>query len=283
MALAQLGKQLAQQVVGEKIQDVMDSLRPPDAAKILDPAKQEKPAAPAPGETLGSVIVGQMQAMQRACKEDQELVVLCSAGLETLRVLEIFCAGAAGAGDDRHRYRPQRHARDFSRGSGAAGVQSDERAAGRKTGARSTLSFPKRSNHAGDAASRDRFADARDRVLACQIGPAGKAAMPAAGGWPSFRGSLVRSGIWSKRAWPGCREGAARDRVAHYRRSRIAPAACHHICPFLDREAGSCLIYDHRPVACRTYGFYVERDRGLYCGQIESRVNSGEFGGCRLG
>lgn len=90
MALAQLGKQLAQQVVGEKIQDVMDSLRPPDAARILDPTKQEKPTVPAPGETLGSVIVGQVQAMQRACKEDQELMVLCGAGLDTMRVLEIF-------------------------------------------------------------------------------------------------------------------------------------------------------------------------------------------------
>ena len=47
------------------------------------------------------------------------------------------------------------------------------------------------------------------------------------------------------------------------------------VCPFLDRDAGSCLIYAYRPVACRTYGFYVERDQGLYCGQIEARVNSG--------
>ena len=90
MSLVQAGKQLAQQMVGEKMKDVMDSLRPPDASKILDPLKQEKPATPAPGETLGSVIVGQVQAMQRACKEDQELMVLCGAGLDTMRVLEIF-------------------------------------------------------------------------------------------------------------------------------------------------------------------------------------------------
>ena len=50
-----------------------------------------------------------------------------------------------------------------------------------------------------------------------------------------------------------------------------------YVCPFLDRDEGSCLIYEHRPVACRTYGFYVERDRGLYCKQIEARVDSGEF------
>jgi uncharacterized protein len=50
-------------------------------------------------------------------------------------------------------------------------------------------------------------------------------------------------------------------------------------CPFLDREAGSCLVYDSRPLACRTYGFYVERDLGLYCRQIESGVERGEFAG----
>src|SRR5208337_2988655 len=57
----------------------------------------------------------------------------------------------------------------------------------------------------------------------------------------------------------------------------LIPSAPHHICPFLDRDAASCLIYNHRPTACRTYGFYVERDRGLYCRQIEERVDSGEL------
>jgi hypothetical protein len=90
MALAQIGKQLVQQVVSEKMNDVMDSLRPPDAGKIVESAKQEKPPAAAPNESLGTIIIGQIQAMQRACKEDQELVVLCNAGLETLRVLEFF-------------------------------------------------------------------------------------------------------------------------------------------------------------------------------------------------
>jgi hypothetical protein len=90
MALAQIGKQLAQQMVGDQVNKVMDSLRPPDMAKILDPAKQEKPPAPSPGDSLSAAIVGQVQAMQRACKEDQELVVLCNAGLDTLRVMEFY-------------------------------------------------------------------------------------------------------------------------------------------------------------------------------------------------
>lgn len=47
------------------------------------------------------------------------------------------------------------------------------------------------------------------------------------------------------------------------------------VCPMLDRAEGACLVYAHRPVACRTYGFYVQRDLGLYCKDIESRVADG--------
>ncbi|EGW23806.1 YkgJ family cysteine cluster protein [Methylobacter tundripaludum] len=47
------------------------------------------------------------------------------------------------------------------------------------------------------------------------------------------------------------------------------------VCPLLDRSAGACQVYVHRPVACRTYGFYVQRDKGLYCKDIESRVADG--------
>jgi Fe-S-cluster containining protein len=49
------------------------------------------------------------------------------------------------------------------------------------------------------------------------------------------------------------------------------------VCPFLDPERGTCLVYESRPLACRTYGFYVERDRGLYCQAIEARVDAGEY------
>ncbi|MGR9115910.1 MAG: YkgJ family cysteine cluster protein [Gammaproteobacteria bacterium] len=47
------------------------------------------------------------------------------------------------------------------------------------------------------------------------------------------------------------------------------------VCPLLDRTAGACRVYAYRPVACRTYGFYVQRDKGLYCKDIESRVAGG--------
>ena len=45
------------------------------------------------------------------------------------------------------------------------------------------------------------------------------------------------------------------------------------VCPFLDREEGACRVYAHRPAACRTYGYYVERDEVLGCSQILAREN----------
>ena len=47
------------------------------------------------------------------------------------------------------------------------------------------------------------------------------------------------------------------------------------VCPLLDRLNGACPVYAQRPVACRTYGFYVQRELGLYCPDIELRVAEG--------
>lgn len=47
------------------------------------------------------------------------------------------------------------------------------------------------------------------------------------------------------------------------------------VCPLLDQASGACPVYTQRPVACRSYGFYVQRDLGLYCHDIESRVTDG--------
>lgn len=72
MALGEITKQLATQAIG----DLLES---------------EK-TAPTPGqpEKLHATILAQVQAMQKALKEDQELVVLFNAGAESVRVLEIF-------------------------------------------------------------------------------------------------------------------------------------------------------------------------------------------------
>lgn len=48
-------------------------------------------------------------------------------------------------------------------------------------------------------------------------------------------------------------------------------------CPLLDLATGTCPVYAQRPVACRTYGFYVQRNQGLYCHDIESLVDDGDL------
>ncbi len=53
------------------------------------PAPKEQPAAGA-AENLGATIFSQIQAMQKALKEDEELVVLFGSGAERIRVMEIF-------------------------------------------------------------------------------------------------------------------------------------------------------------------------------------------------
>jgi uncharacterized protein len=50
-----------------------------------------------------------------------------------------------------------------------------------------------------------------------------------------------------------------------------------YTCPLLDADSGLCLTYEQRPIACRTYGFYVDRGDGLYCDQIRTLVDTGEL------
>lgn len=57
----------------------------------------------------------------------------------------------------------------------------------------------------------------------------------------------------------------------------LQDAAAPVVCPMLELESGACPVYVHRPVACRTYGFYVQRALGLYCADIESRVAGAEL------
>jgi len=93
VALGELTKQLAGQAMRAKdVKEVIDALRPPDLSRITDTLRGTKPTAPPPAaaEDVCAVMLGQVQAMQRALKEDEELLVLCNAGVETLRVLEVF-------------------------------------------------------------------------------------------------------------------------------------------------------------------------------------------------
>ncbi|MBY0375831.1 MAG: YkgJ family cysteine cluster protein [Bryobacteraceae bacterium] len=59
--------------------------------------------------------------------------------------------------------------------------------------------------------------------------------------------------------------GSMRERIR-----ASAGAARPVVCPLLDTASGACLIYDARPTACRTYGFYAERGRVLGCHRIEA-------------
>lgn len=53
----------------------------------------------------------------------------------------------------------------------------------------------------------------------------------------------------------------------------------HVTCPMLDETEGACRVYAHRPGACRTYGFYVERGIGLHCELITEAVAEREASG----
>ena len=70
------------------------------------------------------------------------------------------------------------------------------------------------------------------------------------------------------------------ERLAEIRREVAAlaePAAGPVVCPLLDRASSACPVYAQRPVACRSYGFYVQRDLGLYCRDIEAQVAAGNL------
>src|SRR5579859_1467136 len=91
------------------------------------------------------------------------------------------------------------------------------------------------------------------------------------GDWPCRKGCdsccrrLAELPRLTRSEWEVLEEGLAelpaeiqRD-IAVNLRAMEENDAVPRICPFLDRDAGSCRVYAHRPIACRTYGFYVER------------------------
>lgn len=83
MPLGAFTKQFAQQAIGEGVKELLDSSRPSEQAAA--PAESGRSA-----DSVGAVIVGQVQAMQKALKDTDELVVLVNTGTETVRVLEFY-------------------------------------------------------------------------------------------------------------------------------------------------------------------------------------------------
>ena len=70
MAFGEIAKQLAQHALADQ--------------------SAPRSATPAQLDSAGPIMLGQIQAMQKACKEDEELVVLFRSGSETIRVLEFI-------------------------------------------------------------------------------------------------------------------------------------------------------------------------------------------------
>ena len=108
--------------------------------------------------------------------------------------------------------------------------------------------------------------------------------------WPCAKGCdeccrrLAGVPVLTPAEWQRLRDSLARlsaeaqERIRHNVLALAAAAPTAPIvCPLLDRDSGACPVYAARPTACRTYGFYVQRDGGLYCQTIEARVVDGDF------
>ena len=116
----------------------------------------------------------------------------------------------------------------------------------------------------------DREVAARCERTAQAFGP-----WPCAAGCDACCRSLAAVPELTASEWQRVREAilaltrSERAAVAHAIERRMAlgnerPIAC----PLLDPDRGLCRVYEARPIACRTYGFYADRDGVLGCERI---------------
>jgi hypothetical protein len=77
MSFGALTSQLAREALGSQVGQLIDSVSPPPTA------------SPDP-DNIASAVMGQVHAMQAALEVDQELMVHCTAGSASLRVVEIY-------------------------------------------------------------------------------------------------------------------------------------------------------------------------------------------------
>ena len=82
--------------------------------------------------------------------------------------------------------------------------------------------------------------------------------------------ALLKTGL---AALPAQQQAVIHERLRRLGENPPAPVTC----PLLDPASGACPVYAHRPIACRTYGFYVQRNKGLYCREIETQVADGKL------
>lgn len=101
--------------------------------------------------------------------------------------------------------------------------------------------------------------------------------------WPCAKGgdlccrSLPHLPTITRAEWERLREALtalppAVEEATRARTAEVSGAPAPITCPMLDRESGACLVYAARPIACRTYGFYTERDAGLHCSRVTTAV-----------
>src|SRR5580692_11621892 len=86
MALADIGRALTGQALDTAKSTMLDAMNVGPDKKPATPVAAATPAH----DSLGSVILAQIQGMQKSLKEDQELVVQFRSGEEMLRIIEIF-------------------------------------------------------------------------------------------------------------------------------------------------------------------------------------------------
>lgn len=109
--------------------------------------------------------------------------------------------------------------------------------------------------------------------------------------WPCRKGcdhccrSLAEPLRLTRAEWQRLEAGLAKldESVSQQIETRLQAAAQRserpHICPFLERTSGACRVYDHRPAACRAYGFYRARSGGRFCDLVQSMIDrDGEEG-----
>jgi Fe-S-cluster containining protein len=62
--------------------------------------------------------------------------------------------------------------------------------------------------------------------------------------------------------------GAARD----LGKSVEECGEAHCVCPMFDASAQTCRVYEARPLACRSYGFYAGRSHDAWCNLVTEHV-----------
>ena len=93
MGIGNIGKLLANQALETTKKSMIESVMGSDAAKPAAPDAAK--ALPVATFDVGSIITGQIQAMQRPLRDDQELQVSVSTAHEVLRINEIFVPNSA--------------------------------------------------------------------------------------------------------------------------------------------------------------------------------------------